>query len=951
MRNSSMGKKESGRFLLLAGILGAALAVLFYRSFEPNQVLFDNDGPLGAMLAKCNMLPGRFLGTWRNITWLGVEAPSAAPDLTTSLLTVLPAVLFLKVYGPFTLFFVGFSAWVFFRQLKFNPVVCVLGGLAAGLNMDFFSTACWGLGSWNLAMGMVFLALAALCTKSIQPLWAKAILAGLAVGINLMEGYDVGAIASIYVGIFVVFHAFSEGTSLGKKTLTAIGTEVLVVIFAAFIATHTIKSLVGTQIEGIANADQDAETKEKVWDRDTQWSLPKVETLRLVSPGLFGYRMVQYITETNKESSYWGLVGHDPRIDELKSPDPEVRKEVESRITLNPPDVVGMQNDNPLVRASAADEITKRLGFFVRHSGTGEYAGVMVGLLALFALANSFRGTESLPYSPHERRMVWFWGAAALLSVMAAWGRYGFFYRMLYHLPYLSTIRNPIKFLRPFHLSWLILAGFGLEALHRRYLLPVIKRTGTLPEHVKSWRSKAVGFEKNWATFSALLAAALVAGFFILISSKIHLIEYLVDDKFTAERASLMANFSISEAGWFVFFVLASAGVLIGILSGAWSGDRAKWAWLFVGALIMADLGRADLPWIHYFDYKEKYSSNVVLDFLLQQKPYEQRIVGRLSPRGPGSSNGNEHGFGQLYDFWLQNDFPAHNIECLDFAQMSRMPVMDDLYLKNFVLRGINAETSDLHPSARLWELTGTKYILLEKRTVGFLNERGDPTEHGFRVVAPLYMHKKPGVETLEDAGDLTVDKTEPNDARGISALIEFDHVLPRVKLFANWQTPADGTTTLATLLSPDFHPAQTVLLWTNAAISQPPESPGADAGTVDITDYEPRDVKMSADAKLPCVLLFNDRFSPNWSVLVDKTPAPMLRCNYIMRGVFLSPGTHTIEFRYHANLKTLFVSLGGWAVGFLLAGYLVCTRKKEEPKPAPAPAPAIPKTPNKPAR
>ncbi len=290
MRGPPIARKENGRppnyLLLFAGVLGAALAVLFYKSFQPHQVLFANDSPLGTMVAECNRLPGRFFGTWRNLWWIGAESPSAAPSFSALLLTIFPPVLFLKIYGPLTLFFVGFSAWVFFRQLQFSPAVCVLGGIAAGLNMHFFSTACWGLGTWNISAGLIFLALAALTTKSIKQMWARAILAGLAVGLNLMEGFDVGAILSIYVGLFVLFLAFSEEPGLSRKALRGILTEILVVAFAALIAAHTIASLVGTQIEGVTGTGQDTESKERRWDFATQWSLPKMETARLVTPGL-----------------------------------------------------------------------------------------------------------------------------------------------------------------------------------------------------------------------------------------------------------------------------------------------------------------------------------------------------------------------------------------------------------------------------------------------------------------------------------------------------------------------------------------------------------------------------------------------------------------------------------------------------------------------------------------
>jgi hypothetical protein len=920
-----VARKDNGGppnyLLLLAGVLGAALAVLFYRSFQPHQVLFANDGPLGAMVAECNRLPGRFFGTWRNLWWIGAEAPSAAPSLSAILLTIFPPVLFLKIYAPLTLFFVGFSAWVFFRQLEFNPAVCVLGGIAAGLNMHFFSTACWGLGTWNISAGLIFLALAALTTKSIKPTWAKAVLAGLAVGMNLMEGFDVGAIMSVYVGLFVVFLAFSEESGLTAKALRGVLTEVLVVAFAALIAAQTISSLVGTQIEGVKGTGQDTETKELHWNFATQWSLPKMETARLLTPGLYGYLLTQNITERDKSTSYWGLVGQDPRIPELKSDDPQVRANVIAKITqlgpLWPKEETGMASSDRSVRLAAADDIILREGYITRHTGTGEYAGVLAALLAVFALANSCRGPNT-PFSPTERRVVWFWGAAALFSILAAWGRFGYLYSVLYRLPYFSTIRNPIKFLHPFHIIWVILAAYGLEVLHRRYMGSSAKRVLFLPEHIKSWWSRAAGFEKKWVAVWALIVAACLVGWVILFSSQNRLGVHIAKLGFQMPMAMNMAASTVREAAWFIGFLVLSAGVLAGILSGAWTGARANMAWIYLGGLFILDLGRADLPWIHYFDYKQKYSSNAVIDYLTDKKPDEQRVMGRLSPRHAGSFNGKK--FGPVYNFWMQNDFPYREIQTLDFAEMPRIPIMDDAYMHNFELQGTNIETADLRPAARLWELTSTRYLLLDTSGIALLNAHGDPVHHSFHPVSLLRLEQKDPAHPLEDPGDLTVYP----DRKGEFALIEYTNVLPRAKLFAHWETPADGPSTLATLASPDFIPEQTVLLWPTNTVPQPPGDPAADAGSVQITDYHPKYIQLRAAAKLPAVLLLNDRIHDNWSVSVDRQPATMLRCNYIMRGVFLTPGSHTVEFRYHTSPKMLYLSLCGWAAGLLVAGFLV---------------------------
>lgn len=62
---------------------------------------------------------------------------------------------------------------------------------------------------------------------------------------------------------------------------------------------------------------------------------------------------------------------------------------------------------------------------------------------------------------------------------------------------------------------------------------------------------------------------------------------------------------------------------------------------------------------------------------------------------------------------------------------------------------------------------------------------------------------------------------------------------------------------------------------------------------------FAPKEILLQAKTEVATVLLLNDRFDPQWTVTVDGKPATLLRCNYIMRGVQLDPGVHTVRFNF----------------------------------------------------
>lgn len=132
------------------------------------------------------------------------------------------------------------------------------------------------------------------------------------------------------------------------------------------------------------------------------------------------------------------------------------------------------------------------------------------------------------------------------------------------------------------------------------------------------------------------------------------------------------------------------------------------------------------------------------------------------------------------------------------------------------------------------------------------------------------------------------------------------------------------------------FDPQQSVIV----AGGVPAASPGtnANAGTVQITSYAPKDIVLRSDAPAPSVLLLNDRFNPNWNVRVDGKPETVLHCNYIMRGVYLAPGAHTVEFRFQPPVGPMYASLVAVGLGLVLLGYLgLAGRQGASPVRAPA--------------
>lgn len=923
-------RKES-RLLLLC-LLGV-ISLLFYAGWLPGWLVFSNDGPLGQQAAEYHRPAGGFSGMWQDLNWLGTGGGVIPPGITSGLGVLLGPVLFSKLFAPTALFLVGVGAWFFFRELGFTKTACCLGGLAAALNGEFVCTACWGVAGQPICFGLCYLAMGLVANLNDRP-WARTALAGLCVGMGVVEAADIGAIFSVFVAAWVAVHALvQEGTAIQKIARGGLRLA-LVAGCAVFIASSALTSFIGTQIKGVVGMEQDAQTKAMRWSEATQWSLPKREIIDVIVPGFFGFRMdtpmflPEYMQKSHTGGAYWGFSGRDASWDAYLETDKK----------------------GPIP------------GGMMRYGMGAGYAGMLVLVGAAWAAVQSLRGKKSF-FSVAQRKLIWFWLAVMVLATGMMFGRFAPkfapLYEIFYALPGASMIRNPAKFLHVFEWALIVIFAYGLHGLTTLYLERATATTRGMLEQFQVWWKQTVGFDKKWvlATFG-LLALACVA-WFCLNTNRGKVEAYVTemnqfamiqqggkpDPVAAADAATTTINFSMGQVRWAMVALAVTVGLLALLVSGAFAGKRARIGSVLLGLLLTLDLGWQARPWVIAQNWQERYveaGNNPVFDFL-RDKPFEHRVANfpnqylRALASNPRLLE-TEGWFQSLYGSeWTQHLFPYNNIQTLSVIQMPRRPLDYDVF--ESILQIYNNNT--IHNVARRWELTSTRYIACTAPLVNFLNQEFDQGKQRFkpRILFEFYQDRR---------GGPILTRTNTS---GPYALIEFTGALPRAKLYTDWQAVpydparvkqwADGLrksyppnypmpidslgtndqATLELLTRASFDPAQTVLLAEPLKVTP---STNAQPGTVEYTSYSPKHIVLKTRATAPSVLLLNDRYDPAWQVLVDGKPTPLLRCNYLMRGVQLEqPGEHTVEFVFRQPLTPLYVSLAAIGFGILLIAYL----------------------------
>ena len=687
-------------------------------------------------------------------------------------------------------------------------------------------------------------------------------LTGVAVGTGLQSGSpDKVIILSWLLAAYGMFAAVRQTRIQGwKKTgIHVVRGAFVALLCAGIVAAANLNFLTraaskqASRLSATKSVQNGAENRDskarQQWEDATSWSLPPWETLEFLVPCALGW-----------ESHSPSQIGADHNADFVPYwgalGRPARWEENVERFSL----AIDAETQQD-TRLRMGQQFQRLLASQNYRQHTLYLGAVGLGF-ALFAILGAFvspRNDDRNWMTPNLRSQIYFWFSAAVIFGLLACGRYTPMYRLFYAIPGMSRIRCPVKFVHGLEICTFALFAHGLHLFALRANSAPSKKNGIVdvPGRHRSILVASVCF--------VLLALVLLGCSIWARTVPLSLQQEWILLGRQGQQEILAGNLAnmLLRSGGIMFFLAAVFAV--------------RWYWidskiLLTGLLIViavaqaADIVDINRRYIRTKDLTAPYSPNPVLSELKRESPLA-RIDYRMGPLN------------------IHRDANFASL-CLNEAGLLRSGPSGPHDTKAFFER----LASD---PLRLWALTSTEYILLPRKQAGALEK-----------------HPSIQVALAFDADSGTFSTTyRESDADYVA--LRFQSALPRACVFNTWKKlPLHDH--LDRLTSRDWNLMRSVLV---DGESDLPEGVNGDRPTMvpaEVRHYDPRRVEIYTESDSAGILLLNDRYDDPWQVSIDGQPGEIVRCNWLMRGVYLSEGKHTIVFEYHKDaLLVLFFWIG----------------------------------------
>lgn len=138
-------------------------------------------------------------------------------------------------------------------------------------------------------------------------------------------------------------------------------------------------------------------------------------------------------------------------------------------------------------------------------------------------------------------------------------------------------------------------------------------------------------------------------------------------------------------------------------------------------------------------------------------------------------------------------------------------------------------------------------------------------------------------------------------------------NALPRVFLVNRQRTVAGDPAALAAVTAPGFDGRGVAVTESPVhGLAQATRAPAPAGATARLTAYGGERAVIRAHATARSLLVLTDDWYPGWSASVDGHSVPIERVDYVLRGVALGPGEHTVVFSY---------APASWTIGLVITG------------------------------
>ena len=156
--------------------------------------------------------------------------------------------------------------------------------------------------------------------------------------------------------------------------------------------------------------------------------------------------------------------------------------------------------------------------------------------------------------------------------------------------------------------------------------------------------------------------------------------------------------------------------------------------------------------------------------------------------------------------------------------------------------------------------------------------------------------------------------------------------VMPRATLVREAVVLPQPEDHIAYIKKAEFDPEQTVLLFSQPGEDRAPITPKDPTSRTDdvvsITTYRPNRIELRTESENNSYLVLSELYYPGWRAYVDGKNVPILRADYILRAIPLTPGKHAVSFLYRPLSFIIGAVITLMTLAFLAFIYLSAFRR-----------------------